>query len=168
MNIIVEIAINEASWQTNSQINNQFDESFFASIAADVLNTQQNWQHCSEVELSVLLTDDAEIKTLNKEFRQQDKATNVLSFPDVNISPKEVADYTPPSLVYLGDIALSLSTIMTEAKSKNISLKNHMHHLVIHAILHLIGYDHIEDSDADIMEAIEIKLLAKYGIESPY
>lgn len=108
------------------------------------------------VELSVVLTDDTEIQVLNKEYRDKDKPTNVLSFP---ISP-------PASM--LGDIVLAKGVIEREAKEKTISFEAHLTHLLIHGFLHLQGYDHQNDSEAAIMEQLEIKALSTLGIDNPY
>ena len=106
-------------------------------------------------EVSIVLVDDAEIRDINREYRGMDKATNVLSF--------ELGDD-----VLLGDIYISLDTVIKEAKEANISVEEHVAHMVVHGTLNLLGYDHITDDDAAVMEFKEIGILKKLGIKNPY
>lgn len=117
--------------------------------------------------IGLLLTSDGEIKKLNAQFRQQDKATNVLSFPAEADEFDELfkEDDEAP---YLGDIAMAYETLMREAEAQSKPIKQHFIHLLIHSVLHLLGYDHIEDDEAEIMESLEIKLLTTINIENPY
>ena len=109
------------------------------------------------------------MQSLNNEFRNKDKATNVLSFSDIEIGWRKIVEFIPDSdYMYLGDIAFGYEVIVLEAKNKLISFQDHFKHLVIHAILHLIGYDHIKDEDAQAMESLEIQILEGIGIKSPY
>jgi probable rRNA maturation factor len=117
---------------------------------------------------SVLFTSDDEIHVLNKEWRAKDKATNVLSFPmferaDLIALPHDGA----PEM--LGDLALAAETCAREAAEKAVPLRHHAAHLVIHGLLHLAGHDHeLGDAEAEVMEALETKALAKMGIADPY
>ncbi len=117
---------------------------------------------------SLLFTDDGEVQTLNREWRGKDKATNVLSFP--MLERPDLLDLSPegpPEM--LGDIALAFETCAQEAAEKAISLEHHAAHLIVHGLLHLAGYDHeISPEDATLMEALEIKALARMGIADPY
>lgn len=108
-------------------------------------------------EVAVLLTDDAAVRDLNARFRSQDKPTNVLSFP---------APANPEGL--LGDLALALGVMVREASEQGKPLAHHLQHLVIHGVLHLIGYDHETDGDAERMESLERQLLAGLGVPDPY
>jgi len=107
-------------------------------------------------ELSIALIDDVEIQRLNRDYRNKNKPTNVLSFPDEGPAP------------LLGDIVLALETIMQEAAEKSISVKDHVTHLVMHGFLHLQGYDHETEDTAAAMEALEIKALKTLNIDNPY
>ncbi len=121
------------------------------------------------LEISLLYTDDTHIQELNKEFREKDKPTNVLSFPDTPLTDealKQSVAWQEPLL--LGDIAIAKETLIREAEKQKKSFDDHFCHLLLHGILHLLGFDHIEDDEAEEMEALEIKLLAKMGIDNPY
>lgn len=108
-----------------------------------------------DAEVSIILVDDDEIREINKTYRGMDKATNVLSF--------ELGDE-----VLLGDIYIALGTVEREARDAKISVADHAAHMVVHGMLHLMGYDHIADEDAIVMEMKEIKILKKLGIKNPY
>ena len=113
-----------------------------------------------QTELSIQVLDEAAMQTLNHQFRNKSKPTNVLSFP-----------YEPMpgvSLDLLGDIALCAPVIQREAAEQGKSLMDHWAHMLVHGMLHLRGFDHIEDDEAEVMEALEIELLAKHGIQNPY
>jgi probable rRNA maturation factor len=118
--------------------------------------------------LSLLFTSDAEVHTLNREWRERDKPTNVLSFPMLERAELEsLAPEGPP--VMLGDIALAYQTCAREAAEKGVSLEAHAAHLIVHGLLHLAGHDHVDsDEEAEAMEALETAILAKLGIADPY
>jgi probable rRNA maturation factor len=111
-------------------------------------------------ELSIVLMDDAEQQVLNKQWRQIDKPTNVLSFPQI--------EPFSPVLGILGDITLARETLEREAAEQGVSFTDHFTHLVVHGFLHVLGYDHIEEEDALVMEGLETQILATLGIADPY
>ena len=117
---------------------------------------------------SLLFTSDAEIHALNREWRDRDKATNVLSFPMLERNELlALPPDGPPEL--LGDVALAHETCAQEAEEKGVPLRDHAAHLIVHGLLHLAGYDHeISSADAEAMEALETKALALMGIADPY
>lgn len=122
----------------------------------------------ARLEASLLFTNNAEVHTLNREWRGKDKPTNVLSFPMLSRAQLlELAPDGPPEM--LGDLALAYETCACEAEEKSIPLEHHAAHLIIHGLLHLAGYDHeTSPEDADAMEALEIAALASMGIADPY
>ena len=116
--------------------------------------------------VNVRLSDDAEVWRLNKEFRNMDKPTNVLSFAnldfaDFDAEPKE-------ETTELGDIIIAFETMQKEAEIEGITLMAHYCHLLTHGFLHILGFDHIEDDEAEYMESFETAILAELGIENPY
>lgn len=117
---------------------------------------------------SLLFTSDAEVHELNRDWREKDKPTNVLSFPMLERAELlALASEGPP--VLLGDIALAHETCAREASEKGVSLEHHAAHLLVHGLLHLAGHDHeTSPEDASAMEALETKALASMGIADPY
>ena len=122
-----------------------------------------------DAEISALLCDDARIAALNESFRGKPAATNVLSWPAHDLAPAApgAAPPAPPDEI-LGDIAFARETIEKEAKTQQISTEAHFAHLFVHGVLHLLGYDHETDADAEVMEEIERRALAAIGIADPY
>jgi probable rRNA maturation factor len=114
------------------------------------------------VELSLLFTDDARIRLLNAEWRGKDKPTNVLSFPAF---PVRIGAELPPML---GDIVLAAETVRGEAELEGKPLTHHMTHLVVHGLLHLVGHDHETDTEAEVMEDLERRVMARLAIPDPY
>lgn len=112
-------------------------------------------------EVSLLLCDDARIREINRDWRGLDKPTNVLSFP---AAPKEALAKTP----MVGDIAVAFETVAREAAEEGKSFSDHYAHMIVHGFLHLVGYDHETDDEADEMEALEIRILGELGIADPY
>lgn len=108
-------------------------------------------------DMALLLTDDERLRVLNRRFRGVDKATNVLSFPSGGAHSR-----------YLGDIALAYGVCRSEAEEKGISIADHTAHLIVHGLLHLVGYDHESDDDAERMEGLETQILASLGVADPY
>jgi probable rRNA maturation factor len=117
----------------------------------------------AKAELAILLTSDAAIRRLNARYRGKDKPTDVLSFPAW--SPEE-----PPlgRSVMLGDVIIAYGTSARDAKAEAKPLGAHVMHLVVHGVLHLLGYDHMRDEDAAVMERLEIAVLKKLGVPNPY
>lgn len=130
-----------------------------ATVAPEIANER--------LSASVLFTSDEDVHALNREWRDKDRPTNVLSFPMLERGELVgLAKDGPPEL--LGDIALAWETCQREAEEKGVPVEEHAAHLVVHGLLHLAGHDHGEDSEAEVMEAIEVKALASMGIGNPY
>ena len=119
-----------------------------------------------EAELAVMLTDDAGIRTLNSNWRGVDKPTNVLSFPALQPTGRASGPDDAPRT--LGDIAIAYETTRKEADDEQKPFDHHLSHLAVHGFLHLIGYDHEKDDDAETMEGLEREILSQLGIPDPY
>jgi len=123
----------------------------------------------AQAEVAILLTDNDQIRQLNRDYRNIDKATNVLSFANLDeldqLAPTPRPDAEPVSL---GDIIVAYETVVGEADAENKALSAHMMHLIVHGMLHLLGYDHETEADAVEMEALEIEALALLKITNPY
>jgi probable rRNA maturation factor len=165
MKFTIEIAQDNDEWDSYKEINPKL----FEEILEEVLTNYPNFNKVQNIELSILLTNDKRIKKLNQEFRNENSATNVLSFPDLYIDFSQILEFKPDlDYIYLGDIAFAFETISEEVKKKNIPFLNHLKHLLVHSTLHLLGYDHMNDTEAEIMQDIEVKILKKLSIPSPY
>ncbi|HEU5017398.1 MAG TPA: rRNA maturation RNase YbeY [Pseudolabrys sp.] len=146
----VDLQVQSQAWDGEPQAENTVRAAIAAAARA-----------CpAEGEVSIVLTDDAAIRTLNRDWRNLDKATNVLSFP----APKPAA--AAPLL--LGDIVIAYETLAREADEEGKPLLHHLAHLAVHGFLHLMGYDHQTDSQADAMERLERDILASMNIADPY
>lgn len=167
MSDIVDLVIEDSRWEDTAlaALAEQGAELALKAAGIDTRN----------VEIAVLACDDARIATLNSDFRGKDTATNVLSWPALDLFPetpggapdREIPD-DPFGAVSLGDVAIAYETVMKEALDGGIESDDHILHLILHACLHLLGYDHQTDADAELMEALEVKALASQGIASPY
>ena len=150
-NVTATIIIEDPCWhdlfkQTqNTDLTNVMQQAF---MRADSLSSPMGF--------TILLTDDERMAILNRQFRDKDISTNVLSFPD------QQDDH------YLGDIAIGYDIMVAEAEAAQMPLADHFFHLLVHGILHLIGFDHLDDAEANIMETEEKLILATIGIADPY
>ncbi len=140
------------------------------AVAAMLAHLDIEAQYC---EVSLLACDDARIADLNAEFRGKPTSTNVLSWPSVDRATPgrhpEKPSFDPKGMPEeLGDIAISFDTCAAEARTANKPVSDHVTHLLIHGVLHLLGYDHISEQDAAIMETLEGQVLGKLGISDPY
>ena len=130
----------------------------YANIATDAGST---------VELSIRLTSDAEVHALNRQWRGKDQPTNVLSFP--MLGEEDLAQLAAAQgEIMLGDIVLASGVCGEEAREKGLPAADHFTHLIVHGTLHLLGYDHGDDSEAEAMESIERRVLAGLGLHDPY
>ena len=125
----------------------------------------------SQIEVSLRFTDDREMRRLNAEYRGVDRSTNVLAFPlsaSFEELAAEVLRLLPGESIGLGDVVLARQTVCREAEADGKPLSDHISHLIIHGVLHLLGYDHNETGKAEHMEAVEVEILNRMGIANPY
>ena len=149
MSVKTEIVVASALWAED-----EAEEAIRRAIAAAEALFEP-----ADAEVGVLLCDDAEIRRLNAQWRDKDTATNVLSFP---------AAAHNATCLHLGDIAIARETVEREATEEGKSLVDHLTHLTVHGYLHLLGFDHETDDDAEEMESLEREILASLGIADPY
>ncbi len=163
---MLDIAIEDNRWQDAGL------EALAERAAAQTLAHQG--LDAVESEISLLACDDERIAILNAEFRDKPTPTNVLSWPAQDLAPEEAGgDPARPEPDFmgelaLGDIAIAYDTCTREAESAGKPMGDHVTHLIVHGVLHLLGYDHIRDADATVMEALEVEILGKMGINNPY
>jgi len=156
---ITEVLVVAESWQSEPDAEAVIQRAIAA--AAEMVDADTG-----EAELAVMLTDDAGIRTLNSNWRGIDKPTNVLSFPALQPTGASSARDDAPRM--LGDIAIAYETTRREADDEQKPFDHHLSHLAIHGFLHLIGYDHEKDEDAETMETLETDILMHLGIADPY
>jgi probable rRNA maturation factor len=154
---LTEVLVVAECWQTEPDAEAVIHRAIDA--AAEIADAD-----VGEAELAVMLTDDTGIRTLNNNWRGIDKPTNVLSFPA--LQPTAGAPADAPRM--LGDIAIAYETTRKEADDEEKPFDHHLSHLAVHGFLHLIGYDHEKDDDAEAMEGLEREILAQLGIPDPY
>lgn len=167
----LDITIGAGDWDRQFPDHRDHIKSCFFLIL-DHVPEAHNLTRFPHLELSILLTDDLHIQILNRDYRTKDKPTNVLAFPslaenEIDLYLKQ-GDDIPTFPVALGDIIFALDTIKREAREQGKEFSDHFCHLCLHGMLHLLGYDHIEEFEAAEMEALEKKLLAKLAIDDPY
>jgi probable rRNA maturation factor len=164
---LVETRIEDARWEAFG-LTAQAERAGRATLAALGLPVQG-------FAISLMGCDDARIAALNADFRGKPQPTNVLSWPSeergaefVGEVPEPPEPGDPDDPEALGDIAIAWETCAREAEVQSKSMVDHVTHLIVHGILHLLGYDHIEDEDAVLMEALEVRILASLGVSDPY
>ena len=148
-----------SSWEplVRSAIEAAVAESAFPQLASSARN----------IEVSVLLTGDDEVRRLNAQWRDKDKATNVLSFPMIDPDDLHAARFVDREML-LGDIVLARGICAAEAAQKDVTIEEHATHLLVHGTLHLLGYDHEDECDGSEMEGRELRALGRLGIANPY
>jgi probable rRNA maturation factor len=153
--IAIDVRIEAGKWLSRAKLTALAGRSLAAAVA------KARPKLAPEPELSLLFTDDAHIRVLNRQYRGKDKPTNVLSFPAPPAKPKSFGPQ-------LGDLVFAAETIAAEAKRDAVTLDDHLAHLVVHGFLHLLGYDHEVEREAVAMERLETAILAGLGIADPY
>jgi probable rRNA maturation factor len=153
--IAIDLLVEAGDWPDEGQLARLVAQAVEASFAVGQLPALKG------SELSVVFTDDEHVRQLNADYREKDKATNVLSFPGC---PPDSKLFGP----LLGDIVVARETVVAEAAEMGLAFEDHLTHLVVHGLLHLFGHDHLEDDEAERMESLETEILARLGIADPY
>jgi probable rRNA maturation factor len=151
----VQVAANVSNVPTDSDIRNWLEQ-----VIAQVGNDTSR-----SIEISVKIVDEVEGRALNRQFRQKDNATNVLSFPLLDADLPELPAELP---LAMGDIVICASVVAREASEQGKNSSDHWAHMLVHGALHLFGYDHETESQAQEMEMLEARILAVGGVENPY
>lgn len=164
-NITIDIVKKSKKWD-------EISTKEIENITKKLISLSEIAQFKNHLELSISLVSDLQIKKINHEYRKKNKATNVLSFSFLDEEQMQKQGFAKYSKnlqhIFLGDIILAFETIKKEAKNERKTFKNHLTHLLLHALLHLIGFDHEKESDAKKMEKIEVEILKKLKINNPY
>ncbi len=142
------------------------DLEIFLETLAPVLEKHIAFTHTQKAELTVVFSNDDEVHGLNKTYRDKDQPTNVLSF--TNLSVDELENAKPENDLNLGDIILAYETVQKEAQQEQKEFLDHTKHLVIHGVLHVLGYDHMTQEEEQEMESLEIDILKEFNINNPY
>ncbi len=157
----IQIGVEEGDWPSEDALQALADRVLGAAAAYLGKNEKQPFPKTA-LEVSLVFTDDASIREINAEWRKQDKATNVLSFPAFPLVPGG----KPGPM--LGDIIIARETVEREAVELEKSFDDHLTHLMVHGFLHLFGYDHMNNSEAERMEGLETRILAELSLSDPY
>lgn len=156
----IQISVEDEGWPEDALL--VLADRVLSAAAEDLSSSESQPFPPQPVELSLVFTDDAAIRQINAEWRGKDKPTNVLSFPAFPIEPGAM----PGPM--LGDIVIARETVEREAADLEKSAQAHLTHLLVHGFLHLFGYDHLENDEAERMETIETRILATLGLSDPY
>jgi probable rRNA maturation factor len=152
----IDLLVEAGAWPARSRLRR------IATRAVGAAASQSGADLAADSELSVVFTDDAHIRALNRKFRGRDRPTNVLSFP----AAPAFGGKRLPSL--LGDIVLAKETVAREAADRGLTIDHHLTHLIVHGFLHLLGHDHESEAEAVVMERLETAILAGIGVADPY
>lgn len=157
----IQISVENEGWPEENVLQTHAEK--VLSVAAGHLAEAERQPFPNQpVELSIVFTDDEAIREINAEWRGMDKPTNVLSFPAFPVKPGKM----PGPM--LGDIVIARETVEREAADLDKTTEEHLTHLLVHGFLHLFGYDHIENDEAERMEMLETRILATLGLSDPY
>jgi len=157
--IAVDIIVQAGAWPEEAHLRALAERSLEAACQAAIADGAAEFS--AESEVSLVFTDDAAMRELNRQWRDRDRPTNVLSFPQSQARSQAMSGL-------IGDIVLGFETVQREAALEGKPLDDHIAHLVVHGFLHLLGYDHENEEDADHMERLEREGLGRIGIADPY
>lgn len=161
LKVDIDFEVQDDVWNNLSELSLKVSKAVFSKL--DIHN------YITHVEFSIILTNNDAIQKINLQYLGKDKATNVLSFPAQDIIMNKLDDLKiQDGFLSIGDIIFAYKVVDDEAKRDGKTFQDHFTHLLIHGLLHLLGYDHQEDQDASQMESLEVEILSSFGIKSPY
>ncbi len=162
----VDLVINHQAWETAKIVLEDFAQDVIV-LTLSMAELPEELEG-REIDVCVVLTDDSEIHTLNRDYRGMDKPTNVLSFANLDSDSAEDELAMEDMPFSLGDIIIAWETMQREAIEQHKKFEDHLRHMMVHGTLHLLGYDHMDDKEAHEMESLEIRILEKMNVENPY
>ena len=168
-NIVLHIDIEESKWsKAIADIAELAEKTKTVAFDYVMQHTDLALLHSAKpININVCLSNDARVHQLNRDFRGMDKPTNVLSFANIDFADFSAENDLFPE-IELGDIIIAYETMLKESETENITLSAHFCHLLVHGFLHILGFDHITDDEAEYMESFEIAILHNLGIANPY
>lgn len=165
--VIIDTSVSDPAWDDSCDDCEQHVERAILAVFETCPTGRSLLERGVAPEISVVLANDALVQTLNRDYRDKDAPTNILSFAQYDTedgwqAPEDAGPCT------LGDLVLAYETVARESAEQNKPFADHFTHLLVHGTLHLLGYDHMEDAEAEAMESIEIQILSGFGISNPY
>lgn len=164
--VTVDLVINHPAWESMQIQLEDFTQDVIG-LTLSMADLPQELKS-REIDICVVLTNDSGIHALNRDYRGVDKPTNVLSFANLD-SESAIDELAQENMPFaLGDVIIAWETMQREALEQKKEFLNHLRHMMVHGALHLLGYDHMENEEAHVMESLEIKILEKMNVENPY
>lgn len=157
---VIDISIQDPEWEEIKEIEALIHKIVVVALGSAIM---PKFTEGRALEVSIVLANDDLVQVLNREYREKDKPTNVLTFATIDSE-----EPTTEGVLNLGDVILSYQTIERECKEQDKFLIDHVKHLTVHGVLHLLGYDHVDENEATDMETLEIRILQKLGVQNPY
>ncbi|MEM7618711.1 MAG: rRNA maturation RNase YbeY [Pseudomonadota bacterium] len=159
-NVVIDVTMQDPAWDNLANIEQIVKDTALKALESAILPKEAVGR---DLEASLVLANDDLLQVLNNTYREKDKPTNILTFVSLDSD-----DPLPEGVLSLGDVFLSYETLMQEAQDQGKFITDHIRHLVVHGVLHLLGYDHETEDDATDMETLEIRILESLGIQNPY
>ena len=157
----IDISVQDPEWNAMGDVEDIINKAAQTALTAALI---PRFAEGRDLEVSVVLANDDLMQTLNREYREKDKPTNVLTFASLD----DEEGLPTEGVLNLGDVILSFQTLEQESQEQGKFLLDHVKHMTVHGMLHLLGYDHETEDDATDMETLEIRILEKLGVQNPY
>lgn len=158
---VIDISVQDPEWETLGNVKAIVEKAARLTLTNAIL---PKFALDRDFEVSIVLANDELVQVLNREYRDKDKPTNVLTFASLDAEEP----MTTEGVLNLGDVILAYQTIERESQEQGKFLLDHVNHLTVHGVLHLLGYDHETEDEATDMETLEIRILEKLGVQNPY